>query len=177
MEESGNILNVNHALKWGGIKGLVAVILNLLLFIISIDLLENGIMGFVLLIINIGIIIYAGINHRAEYGNGFMKYGIAFRHAFLVLAVSGLIMAVYSMILYNVIAPDFREMMTEKQMEGAMSGAGGNSEMLDSLNFIFSNMLKPMGIIILYFVGLIGYAIGAAVLALITRKKNTEEEF
>jgi len=175
MEETGKTLNINHALKWGGIKGLVAVILNLLLFIISADLLQNGVVGFVLLIINIGIIIYAGINHRSEVGGGYMSYGVAFRHAFIVMAIAGLIMSIYSILLYNVIAPDFREMMTEKQMEGAMSGAGGNTEMLDTFNYIFSNMFKPLGIIVLYFLSLIGYAIGAAILGLITNKKNEED--
>lgn len=177
MENTESKLNLNHAVKWGGIKGLIAVILNLLLFLISIDLLQNGFVGFVLWAINIAIIIYSGINHRKEFGGGYMSYGVAFKHAFLVMAISGLVMSIYSILLYNVIAPDLREMMTEKQMEGIMASDGLNSEMLDTLNFIFSNMLKPAGIIVFYFIGLIGSAIGAAILALITRRKNLAEEF
>lgn len=177
MEDQGTTLNLNHALRWGGLKGLIAVILNLLLFLISIDLLQNGFVSFLLWAINVGIIIYSGINHRNQFGGGFMSYGVAFKHAFVVMAISGLISSIYSMLLYNVIAPDFREMMTQKQMEGFMGTDGISTEMLDTMNLIFSNMLKPIGIIALYFLGLIGSAIGAAIFALFTRKKNTALEF
>lgn len=175
MESTGSNLNINHAIRWGGLKGLIAVILNLIIFLISVDLLQNGFVGFLLWAVNVAIIIYAGFNHRNEIGAGYMSYGVAFKHAFIVMAISGLITSTYSILLYNVIAPDLREMMTEEQMEGIMASDGMDAEMLDSLNFIFTNMFKPIGIIVLYFLGLIGSAIGAAIIALITRKKHEEE--
>jgi len=177
MEENfSEKLNTGHAAKWGVIKGLVAVVLNLILFVISTELLQMGLVSFLLWAVNVGIVIYAGFNYRNEIGGGFMKYGVAFKHAFVVMAVSGLITAIYSMVLFNVIAPDYRDMLTEKQMEGAMAG-GGSGEMLDTLNTIFSNMYSPTGLVVIYLVSLIFLAMGAAIIALITKKKNEQLDF
>ena len=177
MEENySSSLNTSHPIKWGVIKGLIAVVLNLVLFVISTELLQMGLVSFALWVINVGIIIYAGFNYRAELGGGFMNYGVAFKHAFIVMTISGIITTLYSMVLFNVIAPDYRDMLTEKQMEGMMAG-GSSGEMLDTMSTIFSNMYTPLGLSVIFLVSLIFLAIGAAIIALITKKKNEQLDF
>jgi hypothetical protein len=45
----------------------------------------------------IGLTIYAGINYRNEIG-GFLPYGKAFQHGFVLMAVSGLISTIFAFI-------------------------------------------------------------------------------
>jgi hypothetical protein len=111
---------MNHAIKWGGITGAASVILTMLLYAVDYSLMVQLKVLFIFLAIYFGIVIYAGIDYRKSIG-GFMSYGKAFQHGYLIFIISGLIATVFSMLLYFVIDPDLPEKLTDASIENTRS--------------------------------------------------------
>ncbi|MCW5911980.1 MAG: DUF4199 domain-containing protein [Cyclobacteriaceae bacterium] len=123
----------NHVIKWGLIVGGVSITLTVLLYVIDYTLMVQLKTLFVMLLIYLGITIYAGIDYRNNIG-GFLPYGKAFVHGFLVLAVSALVATLFSMVLYNVIDPDLPQNLTDASLENTremMEKFGAPEEAID----------------------------------------------
>jgi hypothetical protein len=106
----------SHVIKWGLIVGAVSIVLTILLYVIDYTLMVQLKTLFVMLLIYLGITIYAGIDYRNSIG-GFLPYGKAFVHGFLVLAISALVATLFSMILYNVIDTELPQKLTDASLE------------------------------------------------------------
>jgi uncharacterized membrane protein YagU involved in acid resistance len=71
---------------------------------------------FLMLLIYLGVTIYAGIDYRNNIG-GFLPYGKAFVHGFLVLAISALVATLFSAVLYHVIDTELPQKLTDASLE------------------------------------------------------------
>ena len=172
--------NSTHSIKWGVILGVVGVIISLTLYLINISMLTSGWVQFASLVISIGLVFYASIDYRKQLG-GFMTFGQAFLHCFVVLAISGLIGFIFQYLLFNVIDPEAAKVMAEAQMEATMEAmeafGGANAEMMDNMEAQTSNQFSAGTLAMGYGFTLIAYAIGAAIVGAITKKKNKELDF
>ena len=134
MEQNAESVSLkNHVIKWGLIVGAVSITLTILLYVVDYTLMVQLKTLFVMLLIYMGITIYAGIDYRNGVG-GFLPYGKAFIHGFLVLAVSALVATLFSMVLYNVIDPDLPQNLTDASLENTremMVSFGAPEETID----------------------------------------------
>jgi len=172
--------NSTHSIKWGVILGVVGIIFTLSLYLVDITLLTQSWVGIVSIIISIALVFYASIDYRKQLG-GFMTFGQAFLHCFVVLAISGLIGVIFQYLLFNVIDPDAAKVMAEAQMEATMQAmeafGGANAEMMDDMEAQMANQYSIGTMAMGYGFLLIVYAIFAAIVGAITKKKNKELDF
>ena len=134
MEENAESVSLkNHVIKWGLIVGAVSITLTILLYVLDYTLMVQLKTLFVMLLIYLGITIYAGIDYRNGVG-GFLPYGKAFVHGFLVLAVSALVATIFNFVLYNVIDTELPQKLTDASLENTremMVSFGAPEEAID----------------------------------------------
>jgi uncharacterized membrane protein len=173
--------NSTHAIKWGVIVGVIGILITLVVYIVDISLLTSGWVNGVSILISIAIVFYASIDYRKAMG-GFMTFGQAFLHAFVLLAISGLLGLAFQYLLFNVVDPEAAAYLAEAQMEASMKmmesfGAGGNAEAMDSMAKGFENQYKIGTLAMGYVYLLVLYAIFASIVGAITKKKNKDTDF
>jgi Protein of unknown function (DUF4199) len=124
--------------------------------------------------------IYSGINYRNEIG-GYLSFGKAFQHGFVVFAVSALISTIFNILLYTVIDPELPEKITEVAVENAqkmMEGFGMSGDQLDeAMEKTKEDTIKRYtagGLAMSYGFTLIGCAIFALISGAIAKKKEPE---
>lgn len=124
---------LNHAAKWGGILGAISVTMTILWYVIDYTMLTDWKIGILSLVIYIAFTSYASINYRGEIG-GYMSFGKAFQHGFVVLAVSGLIASVFNLIMYTVIDPELPQKLVDSTLEktaAMMENFGAPEDQID----------------------------------------------
>lgn len=171
---------INHAAKHALILGVISVVLTLAAYAIDYTLLVSMSFLLISLAIYIGYGIYAGINYRNEIG-GYLSFGKAFQHGFVVFAVSALVSTIFSFLLYTVIDPELPAKLTEAAMENAekmMAGFGMPEEQMEeALAKTQEDTLKRYtvgGLASGYAFTLIGCAIFALISGAIAKKKEPE---
>ncbi|HET8858523.1 DUF4199 domain-containing protein [Marivirga sp.] len=179
-EEQENISQ--HAIKWGAILGLIAIIIMLTIYLIDITLIakQATVIGIVTFVVYLFILIYSGRDYRSKLG-GYMSFGKAFTHAFVVLAIASFIVAVFNYLLYNVIDPEIVPILVEAQMTNIMQTmealGGGTSDIMDETAKGIKDSYTLAGQAKGFLFSLIGAVIGALIIGAINKKKNKEEEF
>lgn len=171
---------MNHALKHAVILGIVSVVLTLGAYAIDYTLLAAMSFGFISLGVYLAYGIYASINYRNEIG-GYLSFGKAFQHGFVVFAVSALISTLFAILLYTVIDPELPAKITEAAMENAekmLEGFGMSGDQLDeALAKTQEDTAKRYtvsGLAMSYVFTLIGCAIFALISGAIAKKKEPE---
>jgi hypothetical protein len=173
--------NSQHAIKWGLILGLISVIITLLIYLVDIAIFTKTYFSFIYIAVYIGFVIYAGRDYRTQMG-GFLTYGKAFLHAFVILLIAGFIDRVFLYILFNFVDPQAAETLLRLTMETTMKtmeafGAGSsNPEMMDEMAKGLQDAYTLGGLAKGYLIMIIGYAVGAAIIGAIN-KKNEPTEF
>jgi hypothetical protein len=130
--------------------------------------------------VNFGFCIYQGSQWRNDIG-GFMSYGDAFKYVFVVLVFNGLLYSVFSVI-FLMIDPTLPELMAQSQLDTSIYWAqafGAPEETLEQMREQFNSeeiteRFGLMGVLTGFGIGLIFYAIGAAIMALFVRKNQPE---
>lgn len=107
-----------HTVRWGLILAGVSIFLTVLIYIVDYSIMVQLKFLGLSLLIYLGLTIYAGINYRSTLG-GFISYGKAFQHGFLVLAISGLVGTIFAFILYNLIDPELPQKLVDASVENA----------------------------------------------------------
>lgn len=171
---------MQHAIKFGVIMGGIGFVITLLLYAVDYTLLADWKVGLLILCIFIGLIIYAGINYRGQIG-GFIAFGKAFQHAFIALAIAGLIGVLGNMLLYTVIDPELPTKLADAAVEktaAMMESFGAPEESIDEavekMKEDMPSNFGPLGLLKSYLWGLIFYAVIAAISGLIVRKNQPE---
>ncbi|GCC53305.1 DUF4199 domain-containing protein [Chryseotalea sanaruensis] len=171
---------INHAVKHALILGGISVVLTLAAYAIDYTLLASMSFGFLSLAIYLGYGIYAGINYRNEIG-GYLSFGKAFQHGFVVFALSALISTIFTILLYTVIDPELPAKVTEVAVENAakmMEGFGMPEEQMEeALAKTTEDTAKRYtvgGLAMGYGFSLIGCAIFALISGAIAKKKEPE---
>lgn len=181
MEEKETTSLFQHALKWGLIVGGISIALSIVSYAVDYSLLANWKFGIFMFAMFIGLAIYAGIGYRNEIG-GFMPYGKAFQHGFILMAVSGLISTLFTMILYTVIDPDLPAKLTDVAMENAqkmMESFGMPADQMDQAmedaRKRTENQFSVSGLAMGYGIGLIIYAVLSSITSIFVKKNPPED--
>lgn len=180
MEEKEPTL-FQHALKWGLIVGAISIALTCVAYAVDYSMLANWKFGIFIFVFLIGITIYAGMNYRNETG-GFIAYGKAFQHAFILMAVSGLVSTAFTILLYTVIDPELPAKLTDVAIENAeamMRGFGMPEDQLDKAmedtRKRTENQFSISGLGMGYGIGLIIYAVLSLITSIFVRKNPPDE--
>jgi hypothetical protein len=131
--ETQNTTIFNHAIRWGGILGAVSILITMTLYAVDYSLMVQLKTLFISLLIYLGLVIYAGINYRNSIG-GFLSFGKAFQHGFLVLAISALISTIFNILLYTAIDPELPQKLTDASIENTrqmMENFGAPEDQVD----------------------------------------------
>ena len=167
---------VNHAIKWGVICGAIGIFMTVVLYAIDYSMLASFKTLGVMILIFLGIIIYAGIDYRKSVG-GFLSYGKAWQHSMLTFAVSGVISVVFQILLYSVIDSELPAKLTDvivdntrEMMENFGAPADQMDTALEKARTDSLDRLTPFGLMKGYIFQLIGYAVFSLIIALFTRK-------
>jgi hypothetical protein len=124
---------MQHAIRWGLITAAVSIILTMSLYVIDYTIMVQLKFLFFALAVYFGITIYAGIDYRKSIG-GFLPYGKAFQHGFLILALSGLIASFFNILLYQVIDTELPQKLVDASIENTramMESFGAPEESMD----------------------------------------------
>ncbi len=167
-----------NAIKQGGILGAIAIALTTIFYVVSISFM--GSLKFVLLVfaVYIGYVIYSGIDYRKNTG-GYLGYGQAFTHGFILLAVAGFAGLLFGLLLYQVIDTELGEKITEAIITNTQDSMRNFGAPEDSIEVQISKMREEMptnfsaiGQIKNYFTGLIWNAILVLITSLFVRKNE-----
>jgi hypothetical protein len=179
--EKNEVTNIfQDALRKGLILGIIHIIIFLVLYAVDPGKLTGLSTLTITLVINVSYLIYNGIQYRREIG-GYMSYGTAFKHAFLIFLTSGILNLIFGLI-FIVVDPSLPETLAEAQIDVSVYWAktmGAPEETLDKMRedmdveklvkqYGFLGHLKGFGIVLIF------YAVGASLIALITRKNEPE---
>lgn len=169
---------MSHALKNGLILGAIAVIFLTLLYVIDYTWMVQLKFVGIAMLIYAGYVIYSGIDYRKSSG-GYLSYGKAFQHGWIMLAISGLVYSVFVMLLYNVIDPELPGKLLDATMENTramMESFGAPADQIDSEMAKAAertkNQFAVSGILMGYGFSLIFYAVIAAITAAIVRRNE-----
>jgi hypothetical protein len=169
-----------HAAKHAAILGVVSIVLTLAAYVIDYTLLVSFSFLLFSLAIYIGYGIYAGIQYRKESG-GFLAFGKAFQHGFVVFAISALISTVFTILLYTVIDSELPSKLTEVSLENAAAmmekfGAPEDAieEELAKQKEDTEKRFTAVGMLTGYAFTLIGCAIFALISGAVAKRKEPE---
>lgn len=165
------------AIKNGAILGAIHIVIFVTLYYTATDALAGFAYLGVVMLINFGFIIYMGIQWRNEIG-GYMGFGAAFSHAFVLLLTNGILNAIFVMI-FGLIESGFVDTMVQIQLDSQLYWAerfGAPQDALDKMRDEFkpddiAKRYGPVGQ--LFGIGIVSifYAIGATISGFVTRKE------
>lgn len=121
MEEQDKKDLKQEGLKYGVILGVVAIILTLLVYIVDVTLLVDWKYSISSLVIFMALTVYFGNKFRKQEMEGFMSFGQSYLFSFIVLMMSNLVMALFLMVLYNVIDPEVPDIVIDQTIENTES--------------------------------------------------------
>ncbi len=107
------------ALNYSLLISVALIILSLVFYLVGHSTSAvHGWLGFALFVVGL---IYAAIMYRNEYNGGYIKYGSSLGFLTIVGLITGVIVGVYSFILYSIIAPDLMEQIRQDTIETAIN--------------------------------------------------------
>ncbi len=171
---------LQDAMKKGAILGMIHIMIFLALYF----LMTNKLTGFsyllAILILNLGFSIYNGIEFRKEMG-GYIDFTSVFKYIFVLLTTNGVINIVF-IALFLLIEPAYPEVMAQSQLDTSVYWAqrfGAPEQAIEKIHddFDFEEIkgrFNYSGLLFSFGIGLILYAIGALITALIVRKREPE---
>lgn len=175
-----NETNDKPYLKIGLIVGGIGIILFLLQAILSGGLILNGIFGFINLVVFILVPILI-VNRVKKQTHEYDSFGAIFKTVFFGLVIAGVLSTGFTMLYINVIDPDYVDEMVYKSLE-AMSGMmegmpeAQRTEALQKSKDSMEHGFTPLGMLRSFGLGLILYAVLAAILGLAMRRTKPPVE-
>jgi len=178
--EKNNLFN--HALKFGFIIGIVNIIIGVLAYMVGEALMVKWWFGLIILVINIGLLIYSGSQYRSSLG-GYMNFKTAFMVTFVTFVVAGILGTIFNILLYQVIDPDLPARLTKaaiEQTEQMMTNMGAPADRVDEQLAAVEGRLQGqftlMGQIKAFGIGLIIYAVISLILGAILKKSEKVDD-
>jgi hypothetical protein len=168
----------SYIIKQGLIFGMVNVVLALLIYFMGASYFANHffLIPLIMLVFTIVYPIVITIRFRNQNGNE-LSFKTAFAISFFMMLISGFITALFGILLYHVIDPEYPRQIQEKMTESLteyMSKAGLSEEKiqdaLDKNNF--ADKFTVYGQIKSFFLSIIFYAIFSLIVALIAKKSK-----
>ncbi|MGI9552595.1 MAG: DUF4199 domain-containing protein [Aurantibacter sp.] len=172
----------SHVIKWGLIIGIINIIVVLLVYMVDVTMMVGFSFLGIFLVLNIALIIYAGIEWRKANG-GFLSFKSAFLTTFFTFVVAGLLGTAFNLLLYNVIDTGLSETLTDasiEQAESMMERFGmpedQMDEALEKARADATDRFSIGGQLMGFVYGLIFYAVISLIVGAIIKRKNPEEE-
>src|SRR4030043_2300558 len=110
MEKKNPSVLVN-ALNWGVIIGLISIVYSVILYMLNKTFSQAlGYAGIIIIIVGLAV---AMKSYRDNVLDGILPFGKAFGFGVLIAVVSGLLGAIFTYLLYQVIDPGLQEKMLE----------------------------------------------------------------
>lgn len=168
-----------HAAKWGAILGLISIIITLAFYLIDVTLMVHWSVGLISFIVSLGVLIYSGREYRSKSG-GYLAFGKAFLHSFVVLVVASFIGSVFNYLLFNVIDPGLADVLVKQQMDATMQmmeSLGGNAEMMDNMEEGIRKGYTLQGQAMGFLWMILLSAIGSLIIGAINKKNPPKDDF
>ncbi|WP_448520442.1 DUF4199 domain-containing protein [Rhodoflexus sp.] len=172
----------NTAIRYGLMLAAVGIVVQLLIYVVNVELMASMISSFVILLISIALIIYFARLLRQARG-GFATFGEMFSDIFIMLMISAVAGIIFNYMLYNVIDPDLAETMKRaviKNSESMFAKLGMSGEQVDAAlaEIEKQDMSMTTGKSLQTLLGQgVFYAIISAIMAAIMKKNKPEETF
>jgi len=115
-EENEQMTVMQNALRMGVILGVVSIILSLIFYLIDPALFAKWWLNLSILLGVIIAVVVIGINYRKSIG-GFMSFGDAFKHGFIILLTFGVLSGAFTILLFQVIDPDLKTVVIDASIE------------------------------------------------------------
>jgi len=170
MEKKNPSILVN-ALTWGVIIGLVSIVYSVFLYMINQSL--NRALGYAGIIIIIVGLAVAMKSYRDNVLDGILPFGKAFGFGVLIAVVSGLLGAIFTYLLYQVIDPGLQEKMLEYAADKMLESGRVPEAQLDQVLEVSKKFMSP---VYLSVSGFIVSCLGGTVLSLIMAAIFKKEE-
>jgi len=161
-----NPSKMNLAIKWGGIMGVVLIIVSLLLYLTGMTDAEAGeshwIGTLLSYVVSIGAL-YMAIAEYKKFNSDNLSIGDATLTGVLTGIVGGIIMAIYTYVFMTMIAPEMADAIREQAMAGAGDMSNEQEEQMAGMMDMFVSpvSMAVMTIIMKFFLGLIvGFILG-----------------
>jgi hypothetical protein len=175
-----NFSVAHHALRWGVIIGVIGLLIGIIFYVIDVGMWGNWKIGIVMLLVTLGLVIYAGLQCRRDVG-GFLSFKDGWLHGFIVFAIAGFISTLFQIVMFNVIDPGAVDIIVEKTVEntiGMMESFGAPEDQMDEAlerteeqvikRFTVGGALQGFGWALVF------YAVLALITGAISMKKNKE---
>jgi hypothetical protein len=175
-----NALIRTQAVRFGTIGGAITVAYFLVGYLFYQPLFTSVSTSLLVYLVYLGLLIFSGIDTKRKFG-GFISFQSAFSVIFLSSALMGLVGAVFTILLFGVIDPEFAVTLNEMVIESSVSMMekfGTPPSQIEEVatklqeNPQFSVMNQVKG----FFTGLVIYAVLAAVIGALIKKNKPEFE-
>jgi len=182
-EEEEVVSPFQVAIRAGVVVGLVTLAIYYIAYFIDVEILSSAWLGFGLLGLSLGLVIYYGIDYRREIG-GFMSFGVAFQYVFFAFIISGLITTLGNILLFHLIDPALPKVLADAQLESTVAlmdrfGAGNQltSDQMAEMRTNFEESRSIIGMIKAFGISLVIYAILALILGAIIKKRDKSLDY
>ncbi|MFH1295825.1 MAG: DUF4199 domain-containing protein [Bacteroidota bacterium] len=163
MEEKPKSVAMN-GITYGIITGVVMILFNLILYLFDLHL--NTKITWIAYVILVGGMIWGTLDYRKKVLNGFMSYGKAFSTSLMIVLFASILVAIYTFLFFQVIAPDAVQDVIELSRQSALERDPEiTDEQLEQGMQMFSFIMTPIGMAIS---GMLSQLITGAVISLIT---------
>jgi len=168
----------SYSVKQGLIFGLVNIVLTMIIYFLGADFFASHFFMIPALLVLIALVYPTVITFQArKINNGLLSYKDAYRISFFMLLISGLIAAVFGILLYHVIDPEYPKQVLEKMIANIteyMASAGLSEEQIDAKldKKDMAEKFTLMGQVKSFLFSIIFYAVISLLVAAIARKKE-----
>lgn len=155
------------ALRYGIIGGLLVIVIGLVQYLLGVTSTASQVLGWLSMLIVIVLPVLAIRGHRDNDLGGYISYGRGLGTGVLTALIIGLITAIWTVVLYNVIDPGIADVIMQAQTEG-MEEAGMSDEDIENAmamtsKFMTAPAMAAIGLIMYGVIGFITSLIAGAV--------------
>ena len=169
---------LSFCIRWGFIIAGLNILLTLVLYAVNVAKLASISMGFLFFAINVGLLVYAGINYR-KFKGGYADFKTMLIALFVVQIISGGIGVLFNTLLYHVIDPTIPEQLIEATLENTEDfmmrfdlPVDDIDETLENTEVELRKSLSVEGLLFSFFWPGLALSIAAALILAAILKKN-----
>ncbi len=156
------------ALRYGVIGGLLVIVIGLIQYLLGITSTISQAVGWLSMLITIVFPVLAIREHRDNDLGGYISYGRGLGTGVLTALIIGLVTAIWTILLYNVIDPSIMDQIMQVQAE-AMEEQGMSDEDIENVaamtgKFMTAPVMAAIGFGTSLFLGFVASLIGGAVM-------------
>jgi len=167
-----------YSVTQGLIFGLINIVLTMLIYLMGADFFASHfiMLPIILLLIMIIYPVFVTVRYR-KFAGGFLSFKDAYKVSFFVMVISGLVTAIFGIILYHLIDPEYPKMVQQRMIEHLteyMTSLNVSEEKIQqSLNKNdMAEKFTVMGQVKSYLYSIIFYGVFSLIVALIAKKNK-----